>query len=364
MSTDDGESRPLRVGVVGLGWAGRQHLNSYLNLPGVEVKALAGMEPELLARLAEEHGVEHTYDRWEDLVANEELDALSVATPPYLHAPVTVAALEAGMHVLSEKPVARTGDEAQRMVDTAKKMNRVFQVAFNFRHRSDARILKRHIDQGHLGHVYYSKARWLRRSGVPAGTGWFTTKELAGGGPLLDLGVHMLDLSLWLLGEPKVVSVTASTYAELGPRRQAVPPLPAARPPVFDVEDIAAAFMRLAGGETLTLEASWASYSGLNDRFGVTLFGNEGGAEIDVPNYGEADTLRIYTDVADAPAEIRPLLGRSEGHQGVVRDFVAAIRSEQWERYRGEDALARARIIDACYLSASEGHEVAVVADF
>lgn len=363
MSTDVGESRPLRVGVVGLGWAGRQHLNSYLNLTGVEVVALAGMERQVLTQLAEEHHIERTYDRWEDLVAKEELDAISVATPPHLHAPITVAALEAGMHVLSEKPVARTGDEAQRMVDTAKKMNRVFQVAFNYRYRGDVTILKRHIDQGNLGHVYYSKARWLRRSGIPTGTGWFTTKEFAGGGPLMDLGVHMLDMALYLMGEPQVISVTASTYAELGPRKQVTPPLPDARPPVFDVEDIAAAFMRLAGGETLTLEASWASYSGLGDRFGVTLFGTDGGAEIDVPNYGQSDTLRIYTDVADAPAEIRPLLGPGGGHQAVVRDFVAAIQGDQWDRYRGEDALARARIIDACYRSASDGHEVPVVAD-
>jgi predicted dehydrogenase len=271
-----------------------------------------------------------------------------------------VAALEAGAHVLCEKPVARTGEEATRMVAAAEKMDRVFQVAFNYRYRSDVRILKRHVDQGALGHVYYAKARWLRRSGIPSGTGWFTTRELAGGGPLMDLGVHMLDMALYLMGEPEVASVTAATYAELGPRRHADPPPSGESAPVFDVEDIAAAFMRLSGGETLTLEASWAGYSGLDDRFGVTLFGAEGGAEIDVQDYGQADTLRLYTDVAGAPAEVRPRLGPSGGHRAVVADFVAAVRGDDWPSHRGRDALARALIIDACYRSAKEGHEVPV----
>lgn len=357
------ESRSLRVGVVGLGWAGRQHLDAYSKIPGVEVAALASMEADRLTALADEFAVPGRYGRWEDLLEGDRLDALSVCAPPYLHAPIAVAALEAGTHVLSEKPMALSGDEARKMADAARKANRVLQVAFNHRRRGDVKVLKRHIGDGHLGHIYYAKARWLRRSGIPSGTGWFTSKALAGGGPLTDLGVHMLDMALYLLGEPRVVSACAATYAELGSRRPAAFARSGTRPPVFDVEDLASAFLRLEGGETLTLEASWAGYPTFGDRFGVTLFGDKGGAEIDVANYSPTDTLRIYQDVGGAPAETRPLLPPGGEHREVVAEFIDVIRGGDWERHQGAEGLARTRIIDACYQSASEGREVAVVTD-
>jgi predicted dehydrogenase len=348
---------------VGLGWAGRQHLDAYSRIPGVEVAALASLETGELTALADEFAVPGRYSRWEDLLDGNHLDALSVAVPPHLHAPIAVAALEAGTHVLTEKPMARTGEEARQMADAARKMNRVLHVAFNHRRRGDVKVLKRHIGDGHLGHIYYAKAWWLRRSGIPTGTGWFTSKALAGGGPLTDLGVHMLDMALYLLGEPRVVSASAATYAEFGPRRPAVPARAGERPQPFDVEDLASAFLRLEGGQTLILEASWAGYCALGDRFGVALFGDSGGAEIDVANYSSTDTLRIYQDVGGVPAETRPLLPRGGEHFEVVADFVDAIRGAEWERHQGAEGLARTRIIDACYQSASEGREVTVVTD-
>lgn len=353
-----GRPERLRVGVIGLGWAGQQHLAAYGGLPGVEVVALADMAGERLSQWADKSGAERRYMSWEDMIAAGGLDAVSVCTPPDVRPSIAVAALEAGLHVLCEKPLARTGDEAQRMVDTARKTDRALQVTFNYRYRSDVTVLKRHIESGALGHVFYAKARWLRRNGVPAGTGWFTTRSIAGGGALIDLGVHMLDMALYLLGEPRVVSASAATYDELARAKRA-----GSEEGVFDVEDLATAFLRLEGGETLTLEASWDGYCGFGDRFGVALHGAHGSAEIDVHNYSQSDTLRLYSEVAGAPAEVRPLLAKSGGHAEVVADFVAVVRSGNWERHRGDEALARARIIDACYLSAREGHEVAVHAE-
>jgi predicted dehydrogenase len=160
-----------------------------------------------------------------------------------------------------------------------------------------------------------------------------------------------------------VVSASAVTYAEFGPRQPAVLARAGDRSGVFDVEDLASAFLRLDGGEALTLEASWAGYSALRDHFGVTLFGDRGGAEIDVANYSPADTLRIYQDVGGVPAEIRPLLPPGGDHLEVVAEFVDAIRGGQWECHQGAEGLARTRIIDACYQSASQGREVTVVTD-
>ncbi|WP_115849177.1 Gfo/Idh/MocA family protein [Thermasporomyces composti] len=356
-------SRPLRVGIVGLGFAGNAALQGFLALPDVEVVALAGLEKDRLAELGKQHSIPGLYEHWEDMLEREDLDAVSVATPTQLHAPIAIAALQSGCHVLCEKPLARTGDEAQSIVDAAVNANRVLKVVFNHRQRGDVTLLKRHIDSGALGRIYYAKAHWLRRNGIPGLGSWFTNREMAGGGPLIDLGVHVLDMALHLLGEPRVLSVSASTFAELGPRGLGGASYSAKQVvgSAYEVEDLATAFLRLENGSVLTLETSWATYRDPSDHFGVTLFGTDGGAEIAVKNYQNEDTLRIYTDVAGEPAVVRPVVPRSGGHAAVVRDFVAAIRGGDWSSHVGRDGLARARIIDACYESALKGTEVAVV---
>ncbi len=334
---------PLRAGVIGLGWAGETHLRCYRDLAGVEPVALAGLEDERRAALGASYGIEDLPREWEELVSRPDLDVISVCAPNYLHAPITVAALDAGKHVLCEKPLARTGAEATTMVEAAERYDRVLHTSFNHRERGDVHLLRRHLADGGLGHVYHAKASWMRRRGVPNAGSWFTSLEMAGGGPLIDLGVHVLDLALHLLDEPRVLSVTAATYSELGG---------------FDVEDLATAFVRLDGGATLLLEASWATHGSAGDDFGVTLFGSRGGAEMSVRGYATTDTVRLFTDVAGAPAEVRPQVGAGEGHKAVVRAFLAAVRSGDWGEHRGYEGLQRAQVVDACYASAVEGREV------
>jgi predicted dehydrogenase len=185
---------------------------------------------------------------------------------------------------------------------------------------------------------------------------------MAGGGPLIDLGVHMIDMALYLMGEPEVESVSCATYAELGPRgrggRADFGLMQGDRP--YEVEDLATAFIRLSGGATLNLEAGWAVYRESSDDFGVTLYGTDGGADMRVKNYGTSDTVRIYTDVAGVPAVVTPEIEPREGHLAVVRRFVETIRGGHWEGQFGEDGLGRARIIDACYASALENREVSL----
>ena len=355
------DGRPLRVGVVGLGWPGTTHLTAYGALPGVEVVALAGLEADRLAALGAEHRVPHLYREWEGLVARDDLDIVSVCVPNFLHAPIAIAALEGGRHVLCEKPLARTGAEAETMVRAARAAERVLWTAFNHRARGDVQVLKQHMEGGGLGQVYHAKASWMRRKGIPTLGSWFTSRDLAGGGPLIDLGVHVLDLALHLLDEPVVETVSAATYAEQGPRGRGVGTMvKTGGSGAFEVEDLATAFLRLSDGATLALEASWAVYGGAGDDFGVTFYGTEGGAEIAVKNYSWEDTLRLYTDVGGVPAEVRPRVVRGEGHLKVVRDFVAAIRRGNWSAYDGSEGLARTRVIDACYASAREGREVRV----
>lgn len=358
------QTQPLRIGIVGMGGIGEAHLKADRQVPGVEVVAVADPNETRLNLMASTYGIENKYTDYRDLLARDDLDAVTVATPNALHAPVTIAALQSGRHVLCEKPLARSGAEGESMVRAAVEAGRVLQVCFNHRQRGDVQVLKNYVEEGNLGRIYHAKAFWMRRSGIPGMGGWFTNREQAGGGPLIDLGVHVLDMALYLLGEPEVISVSAATYAELGPRGRGSGNWgmnTLVGEGGYEVEDLATAFVRLAGGGTLLLEASWAVYGKNGDDFGVTLYGTDGGADINVKNYGSEDTLTIYTDTAGVPAELRPRVRKGEGHVAVVRNFLSAIQSGDWSSHNGTEGLRRAQIIDACYQSALEGREVSLV---
>ena len=348
---------PLRVGIIGLGWSGKTQLEAYTKIPGVTVVALADPRQERLQELNALHPVDTLYTDFRDLLAHDDIDIVNVATPNHLHAPISIAALESGKHVICEKPLARNSIEGGQMVQAAIANQRALDVTFSHRQRGDVQVLKHIIDEGRLGKIYHAKASWMRRNGIPGMGGWFTTHELAGGGPLIDLGVHVLDMALYLMGEPEVLSVSAATYSELGPRGRGARRA-AVGTAAYDVEDLATAFIRLGDGRTLLLEASWATYSKVSDEFGVALYGSDGGADIHIKDYVWQDTLRIYTDVGGVPADIAPQVKRGKGHLGVLQNFVALIRSGDWTDHVGREALVRTQIIDACYQSAREGREI------
>lgn len=354
----------LRVGVVGVGWAGRQHLKAYRDLDGVELVAVAGMEEDLVRDLKAEHGIPFSFSRWEDFIDFEGMDAISIALPTFLHAEVAVAAFERGLHVLSEKPLARNSQEGLVMVEAARKAHRVLDVAFNHRRRGDIAQLKNLIDTGELGRPYYAKGSWIRRAGIPMLGSWFTSHELAGGGPLTDIGVHVLDYSLHLLGEPRVLSVSAATHSELGPRGLGGNARYSAMKSshTFEVEDFAAAFMRLDGGGTLILEAGWAAYREEDDLLDFMVYGTDGGAELralGTPSAPVGD-LRIFKEKDGENADYLVVAEPGRGHHSVIQDFVDAVRGGPavWREHDGSLALSRARVLDACYQSARERREV------
>jgi predicted dehydrogenase len=355
----------LRAGVIGLGWAGRQHMAAYADAAGVDLVALAGLETDALQQLGEAYGVtdKHRYPDWRDLLDHERLDLLSIAAPTTLHAPIALAALDAAVHVLSEKPMAENADTARLMVEAAERNDRVLDVSFNHRRRGHVQVLKKIIDAGSLGRIYYAKTGWLRREGIPGLGSWFTRRATSGGGPLMDLGVHMLDIALHLLGEPEVRSVTAATYAEFGPRGKGSSPSQFMRktgvqPGAFDVEDLSTAFLRLQDGGTLLLESSWAQWIP-RDHCYVTMYGSDGGASIE---WGAPDdphrTLSIWTEKSGVPATLHPNVPPDGQHAESIKDFIAEVRSGDYSNHRGKQALARAMVIDACYASAEKGAEI------
>ena len=352
-------SEKVRIGIIGCG-AGRFHARRYASLADVALVALAGLDQDRCHEIATTHDIPRIYRDYTELLAQPDIDGVSICTPNHLHAPMTIAALEAGKHVLVEKPLATSIAEGEAMAEAAARTGRVLMAVFNYRFRNDSQAIKRYVEAGNLGEVYFARAGWLRHQGIPAGAGgWFTDKARSGGGCLIDLGVHMLDLALWLMGSPRVESVSASTYAALGPRGRGLFPGRRFQGDIstFDVEDFVAAFLRLESGATLVLEVSWAGYTRRGDRFFVHLWGDEGGAEIDVLDYMQEDTLRFYTDVEGKRAEIHPQI-RVDGEKSVNSEFVRAIRQGQALSPTVEEGLHILRIIKAIYRSAADGHEV------
>ena len=377
-NTTTDAARTLRVGVVGLGFAGTTHLDAYTALPGVEVVALAGQETARLAELAETRHVPNTYEDWQDLVARDDLDIVSIGVPNALHHPIAVAALESGKHVFCEKPLATTGDQAQEMVDAAVRNDRVLEVAYNHRRRADVAFLADWLADDPIGDVYHARASWMRRAGVPGMGSWFTNKEASGGGPMIDLGSHVLDIALHLLGEPCVTSVSAVAYGVLGAagrggRVYGVSSAPTGS--AFDVEDFSSALLRLDDGGSLLLQASWASYSKVHEDIEVELLGATGGARLHVDDYATDGTLTLYSDVLGQPAETRPAVNVPAGHhRTVIEGFIAAVQSgaggaasaggeARYPGRYGEYALHRSRVVDAIYASAEQGREVEVPQD-
>jgi predicted dehydrogenase len=354
--------RELRVGVIGVGWAGQRHVEAYDAVPGARVVVLAGLEEKVRHKLATRYRIGREVARWEELLELDELDAVSIAVPTFLHAPIAIAAFERGLHVLCEKPIGRNAQEADAMVNAARGAERVLDVAFNHRQRGDFQRLKDAIDAGRLGRPYYAKAWWLRRTGIPTLGSWFTQSELAGGGPLVDVGVHVLDYSLFLLGNPDVRAVSASTYDLLGTSGFGSNPdsnkTGATDTKKFDVEDLASVFMRLSDAGTLLVEASWAAHRREGDEFGITLYGSEGGAELIVDDYEPVGSLRIFGDKGGTPVATRVNAEPGRGHVAVVEQFLEKVRSGDWRAHDGSTAATLARVVDACYRSAAEEREV------
>jgi len=347
--TERGERRRdgimIKVGIVGTG-IGRLHASGYKKCPDVEIKAFADIDRDRAQRSAEEYGAKDVYTDYREMMKDDEIVAVSVATPNALHAPVAIAAFEAGKHVICEKPIATSAAEARAMVDAANRAGRIFMMGFNNRFRGDTQLLKKCIENGDLGEVYYAKTGWLRRKGIPGMGGWFTTKAMSGGGPLIDLGVHVLDLTLWLMGNPKPVSVMGSSYAMFGPK------MAAEQGGTYDVEDLACGLVKLENGGTVFVEASWHSHVE-HERVYTQLVGTKGGAEF--------DPLRIYTDVNGNNADLKLQHPNVSGHEMEIIHFVECIREGKTPLATGEHGLHIQLILDAIYESTRTGKGVEIV---
>ena len=233
--------KKLRMGVVGMGM-GQGHARGFFSHPGADLVALCDIDASRMQAVADEYGVSDLYTDAETMFRKGGLDAVGIAVPNKFHAPLTIAALKQGLHVLCEKPMAMTVAEARRMNAAAARAGLNLMIDFSHRFTAEAAALKRQVEAGVVGDIYFGRTVWHRNRGIPGLGGWFGIKELSGGGPLVDIGVHMLDLALWFMGYPDPVAVMGSTYDKI-----AVPIARRARKK-FSVEDLACGMIKFDNG--------------------------------------------------------------------------------------------------------------------
>ena len=333
--------KKLRVGIIGLGWPGVEHLKGYVASGKAEVVAVCDLDDERRERIAAEHGIPETYTDHRQMLREADIAAVSNALPNFLHAPVTLDALRAGKHVLCEKPPAMSASEARRMADAAEKQGVVLMYALCLRFAAESQTIKGFVERGELGEVYYGKCGYVRRRGIPVGKGgWFVDKKRAGGGALIDIGVHALDRCWWLMGCPRPAMVLGSVYQKF---RHAVP-----KGVRFDVDDAAFALVKFANDATLLLEATWA----LNLPGGgyCEIAGTKGGARV--------SPLTIFAERDGVQLDITPAPPQANGLVGETVHFVECCLTGKRPMMDGEQGVQLMQMLDGIYKSQATGRAV------
>jgi predicted dehydrogenase len=334
----------LRVGIVGGGWPGRRHAEAFAASDAGAVVAIADVDPACRAALARLTPGAQEFASAEALLAEADVDAVVVALPTYLHRPIVIAALDAGKHVLCEKPPALHSQEVADMAEAAQRNRRVLAFGLQRRALASVRAARALIERGELGTIFHARAVWMRAWGAPVGAaGWHSDPARAGGGPLIDLGVHVLDMAWWLMGRPQVSSVAGVTHnRNFDPDR---------------VEDAAFGLLRLAGGGAIQLETSWIAHRD-GDDISIQLSGTSASLVVGL------SSLAIVRADAQGTQVLKPVMPAGwpeallQPFADQARNFAQAVRGEAAPLTPPEDALAIMQLIDGLYRSAREGREI------
>lgn len=348
----------IKAAIIGSGNISVHHLNGYRAIPGVEVVACCDVDEARAKAYAECNHIPRYYASEQEMLEKEHPDVVSVTTWNKAHKDCTIAALRAGAHVLCEKPMAMNAQEAQEMLAVSKETGKLLQVGFVRRFGKDAATMRQFLDAGAFGDLYFAKATYLRRCGCPGG--WFGDKRYSGGGPLIDLGVHVMDLVRYLAGGPKPVSVYGATFKNLGMNRAtgAEQAWGVGTDPRFEysVEDSVTAMIRFENGLVLQMEAAF-NLNCKRDSGEVQIFGTKGGGVI-------TPSFELYTDLAGRFVNIQTAAPVSfdfaQAFNDELRGFVDAATGKCACAAPAEDGVVLMQIIDAIYESARTGHEVVI----
>jgi len=339
----------LRIGVIGLGGISRsQHLPHWHSCPHARLVALADTAPAARELAAAQYPQARVVEDWEALIADPELDVIDITTPNRWHAPMALAALNAGKHVLCEKPMAGNALDAARMLATARERGKKLMINHVFRFQAGMQSLRQWVEDGQLGAVYHAQARWVRRRGAPLRP-TFISKELALGGPVIDLGIHMLDLVLWLLGHPQPTRVSGQVGRYLADEQ--LRPAAGETPLAYEVEDFGAALIHFADGMTLALDTSWLGHYGLKEERFVQLLGSRGSLRWPENQCVSERNGSIVVSTLEPLQDANPF-------QTSIHRFARAIVDDLPEPVPPENALVAVQLAEAIYRSAAEGREI------
>ena len=336
----------LKIAIVGTGIIVKSHLKGISQLDDVELVAVCDINEERVKEVGKKYPNARLYTDYKEMIEKEELDAVDICTPNNIHSQAAVYALEHGLHVMCEKPDAVSVSEAEKMKTAAENSGKTLMVMRNNRYRPSTKFLKQYIAEGKMGEIYAGRCGWIRRRGIPGWGGWFTDKEQAGGGPLIDLGVHIIDLSMYLMGNAKPVTVSGCTYLKF----------PHTSHSKIDVEDLAMGFIRFDNGACLQIEFSWASNIQCDQMF-VELRGTKAGSRMS----GIDRKFEIFTEECGVNTQLCPQLDDHQGmqhHEANIRHFADVIEGKAEPDFTPEQGLNMVKILEALYKSAELGHEI------
>ncbi len=333
----------LNIGVIGLR-KGMQHVQNFNASPDANTIAVCDSNAEKLKQVSSEYPDALACTDYKEMLGMADLDAVAVALPNHLHAPVTIDFLRAGKHVLCEKPMAMNAVEAESMKTEAEKNGLTLMLHFNMRFMSIGATLKPLVDRGRFGNIYHVNTTYTRRNGYPHPGSWFGKKEESGGGPLIDLGVHRLDLGLWLMGYPRPVSVSGANYACLAEKKLAGVD--------FDCEDFSAAFIRFENGASLYLASSWDAHQETAAEVTMKMYGTDAAA------FEHNMNLTVCSSIGGEEEPDIEHLTPKESEETPQQHFINSIHNRTTPGPSAEHGVIIMRIIDAIYESARTGREV------
>ncbi|MGF1632357.1 MAG: Gfo/Idh/MocA family protein [Phycisphaerae bacterium] len=380
----------LKFGVIGAGMVSRGAVKSILKHDDATIVAAWDPHAGRLAELKEEGKITRTHETLDKFLNDDEVEAVYVAVPNKYHAETALAVLNSGRHCVLDKPFALSYAEAKRVVDKANEVGKTFMLGMNQRFTADRQRVRRLVKDGVLGEVYHTKGFWLRRGGIPKLNTWFGHNAISGGGCMLDIGVHMLDVTMWMADNFRPVSVTGRTYSKFGHRGIGEGSWGMSDPDpklTFDVDDFASALINFENGMTLALDISWAALMENDSRMGSQLFGTEAGASVDPAKLhrlgrgaAAAEAVADGTDPnqADVSKSVFETLtigdegsgaGPQEGSIGVpvefphcdrFHNFINAVLGREEKCCLDHEVLTVQKILDGIYESSRTGKQVSI----
>ena len=351
-------NKKLRLAFIGCGGICTTHIKAIESIPELEIVGGCDIKQERIDVMKEQFGIKKMYKKWDDMLKALKPDVVDVCTPNGVHAPAVIAALEAGCHVITEKPMAMNPEECKQMIAAAKKAKRLLCCGFQYRYHPKSQFGRRLLDEGKLGDIMFVKVQALRRHGIP-NWGVFGQKALQGGGPMIDIGVHMLECAHYMMGQPKPISASGNIWTYFGndPKNaDIICPWPNWDVKTYTVEDLAIGQVRFENGAILQVESSFSAHIEQNV-LNVTLMGTKGGY-----NW---DAATLFTDESkvsvNAKANYLPEADFLTLFIAKLQNFVDAILDPKKELcVPGEEVLAVQQMIDGIYRSAAAGKEVII----